>query len=293
MKLRVVSFLYPGCSEWIAPFFKSLADQSDSAFEITLFADRCDFKAVLPTSTQPVELFHLEQIHTPYQVRLAALTRLKKAYPHDVLVLADIDDLLHPARIAHTRELFDKPGTNLLFCNLLPFDTNGHVNASLSWETPTNPEITATTLFDSNIAGFGNSAIRATIIPDSLESYDFPVIAGDWFFFYCLLKDTSTVAGFHQAPLVWYRQHSSNLAGFKTLTPKQLDRSLKVVLAHFAALFQKYGEPVYDSRMKNLAKLKQRLSAPGARKRYITRMNAKPTKLGYWWSEINIYEEEA
>jgi hypothetical protein len=285
MRTVVATFVYPGAEKWTPFWIQSLKAQTDSDFETVVFEDRCNFAShFLSLSKTTTE--HFDAVQTPYEVRISALAFLKKHYPDSLLIFSDIDDLSSRDRVQKSKLFFQNSKAQILIANLSLVDANGTLTSPALWTGRLPKTFDESFILDSNIAGFGNTALLSNAIPADLEPYRASVVAGDWFFFYCLLKDTKLNAQTTDDPLVLYRQHASNEAGISKLTEDRLFHGIEVILAHFNALNKRYPGEGYDLEVKQTNELKDFIQNPENRLKYLSKVNQTKTPHTFWWEDI-------
>lgn len=286
-----MTFLYPGAEKWISSFHQSLLDQSDKNFNVIAFQDQVSLELFFHPLDLDIEFVAIQDASTPYEVRLKALEHLKKIDNDSLFIFNDIDDQLAPERIKSTKKIFQNEEVKFSFCDLSLMDKDGKIFTRNIWRERTPNTLSYHDFTDWNMIGFGNTAFRGSLIPQELISYIAKVTAGDWFFFYCLLKQSNEKIYFLNEDLVYYRQHDSNDAGLAGIREDRLLIEIKVKIQQFSAISSKYPDSEYGTKLSAYIKLEKFIQNRSNRLIYLAKIKEFVRSDQYWWEHIKTLEE--
>jgi hypothetical protein len=279
----LITFLYPGAERWLESFLGSIRAQTDPGFSIIFFQDNCDLSPRVQSSEVPFRCIRLDGQLTPNQVRLSALQYLRDLCGDHLLLFADVDDLQHPRRVQTTKSRFSQTQFPIMFSDLDLVDGAGNVLREKIWSNRLGVSVTHEDLLISNCIGFGNSAMVAGAIPKDLPVSSTPVLAPDWFYFYCAMKDLNLTAGFIPEAMTFYRQHSDNQAGLTVLDHSRVDRALDVLESQFMALAERYSDRKYVALREQLTSIKNNMRNSSFRLSYVESLNKNRRSDFFWW----------
>jgi len=277
--------IYPGCKAWLPRFFESVAGQTRDDFDLMILNDGVtDAENLIPVNPGRFQLITVSG--TIAKVRQQGINLLMDS-DYEKIIFADADDYFSENRIEKATEALET--TDIYVNDLASVDEGENLiqESYFSSRLGNQYEIEPDFILRKNIMGLGNSAVRKT----GLRKINIPdnTIAVDWLIFTdMLLRGCSAI--FNSDSVTFYRQHDSNTAGFKKITPQKIEHALSVQLqnaAYFAEVSAKHKEH-YEKLKKlssHLNKSEQHLQG------YITEIEKTLPELPFWWEEIKTLDE--
>ncbi|MEP5106360.1 MAG: glycosyltransferase, partial [Ekhidna sp.] len=229
----LVSYLYPSCAQYVDDYITSLERQTYKNFQVVIFNDGVsNAYDLFEKSKLKFKLIDLSG--SPLQIRYKSFSYLK-SLDLSYIIFQDLDDLLTSNRISHALDLLEDFD---LVCNDLSLmDESSRLFKENVWEARLGGffEFDYPFIWNKNIVGLGNTAIRKSVLDSELAKDPIP-IAADWFIFFQLLYKKNLKAVFTSGAQTLYRQHSNNLVGLSEVSSSRIKQALKVKINHFKAL---------------------------------------------------------
>ncbi len=230
MKTALYSTLYPAITPYLAPFFKSIENQSDSDFDLWLGLDSFNQKDLSPFLNQDAYFVQAEN-DTIASLREKALLEICQTY--NAVILVDSDDILLPDRVRRAKNALNT--YDAYACALKLMDERGKpLDLTFQAEMPSDWE---SYLSRVNVFGFSNAAYRCEILKDC-----FPIpretVMVDWLVISQVLAQNASLH-FDAEPQMLYRQYRNNTA--RVISPynsEQIKRACTLVLGHYDYLFE-------------------------------------------------------
>lgn len=227
--LAVFTVAYPGVERFLAPFHRSLRDQTDLDFDLWVALDALTPEDVAAAVGRDPGATWVAAAPgaTPAQVRQQALEVLVHRY--DAIVFVDADDLLAPTRVAAARR--DLASAGLSVCALDLVDEEG-ADLGITMGLPAGGDPDGG-LPRTNAFGLSNTAYRSATLERCL-----PVPASaravDWFLATRAWLADATIA-VDPEPRMRYRQHGANMTVVRPPFGKaQVRRDAARVAEHLA-----------------------------------------------------------
>jgi hypothetical protein len=229
----LATFIYPDACPYLAQWVAS-ANAQDTDIEVVVFSDGV-----------PNAASHFKTLRFPFTVvpvsgsiagnRAYGFSWLK-THASETIVFQDADDMMSANRVSVCAEYLED--FDLVVNDLSTIDAGGNATAGKSWSSRLGEGFTFGSDFIRrwNIVGFGNAAIRKSLLSADIKTPEIFVPATDWFLFFQLMENANAKAVFTGNCLTLYRQHDANLAGVPQYSEAAAARSIEVKKAHYAAL---------------------------------------------------------
>lgn len=287
-RLAVFTVAYPGVEPFLAPFHRSLREQTDLDFDLWVALDAVTpVEVVAAVGRDPGATWVVaEPGATPAEVRQRAFELLVERY--DGIVFVDADDLLAPTRVAAARRGLASAG--LTVCALDLVDAGGAaLGARMGLPAGGDPDAG---LPRTNAFGLSNTAYRSAVLERCL-----PVPASaravDWFLATRAWLAGATIA-VDPEPRMRYRQHGANMTVVRPpFREAQVRRDAAHVAAHLALVRSAPGERPRPDRLAAVAAAAAEVDAftrvvvddPHLLGRYVRRLEAL-TWPSSWWAHV-------
>ncbi len=192
----------------------------------------------------PVSVVHGPRGATPARVRRSLIAEAV-ATPVDILIFADMDDVLSPAAPGLHRDALSDAAFS--FGDMSLIDAAGNslgrrffAGAGVPWRLDN-----ADALLDRNFLGLSNTAVRREALPDTVLSIPDDIVAVDWWLFTSLLMTGRKGQRIPEA-VSDYRTYGNNILGAGALSSRdELMRFLEVARRHYRAF---PGSPMHAVR---------------------------------------------
>lgn len=284
-RLCVFSVVHPACVSFLNDFLKSLDNQTNSNFHLFLVIDKLPLSVVqkiVQNDFHKFKVFFFEHSGGLLENRVKGLLHLAKNYQdYKAIVFGDADDIFSDNFLEEIA--YDINHYDIVISDLIPFVTNElEYSSKPVWRNRLQEIGTLNISFlkDKNIVGFGNTSIDFKLLKRLKNQYPEP-LAPDWFFFKQLFLPIDRIK-FNDKVVVYYRQHSSNIAGFKLLTSDKLKHILRVKEDHYKLM--NYNDAIILEEINNgkeLIKSKQKFNQ--------SIENLNQNAINYFWWEESIY----
>ena len=284
-----LAVIYPGAEPFLMSFFESLRAQTVSTFDIVLVNDgiadperyiegiASDRILTIPGTGSVIE--------NRERMLKAALDRQYK-----YLFFADCDDMQQPGRVENVLPLLADHSMVVNDLALAKEDGTISTDHFLGHRLGEQAILQASFLFDKNIAGMGNTALRADVIP---PGFTFPPDCGvtDWYLFTRVALNTGNFLFTATAETV-YRQHHQNFVGLqKEHTHASLLKGLNVKKEHYRSLVTIY--PEFQSRYNAIERTIAFVEASSDNAdAYVAHIKSLHLKYPFWWEEIQAYPHD-
>jgi len=282
--LAVYTTLYPGVEPYLNDWRRSLADQTDTGFDLWFGVDRLSPTELERVAQLPPAIWiRSEPWDTPAQIRQRALERIVERY--DALVLVDADDILAPDRIESARRMLEN--TDVGACALRLIDRGG---ADLGYTFGPREDVDPALLLPRyNVFGLSNSAYRCTVLknclpmPRSCVLIDWLLATRAW--------SLSARLRFEPEPHMYYRQYESNIARvIGPFSATEVREATARALNHYdIMLTSNWPMAVRAAKLLHAAnKRAQRFArailSDSVLDTYVTKLNELPREYVWWWS---------
>ena len=278
--VTVVTYIYPSAVRYINDFISSLSNQTFSQFKLLVFNDGVEnphiFFSKFKNSIEIINVYA-----SISKIRFDSFVILQN-YDTDFFVFLDVDDTMSKNRLEICRGYLDKYD---LVCNDLNIiDSDGNVKAYSQWKERLGDEFEFDHrfLFDKNILGFTNTAIKKELLAHIIVEYE-KITAVDWFIFFQLLYQSRATAIFTSKCLSNYRQHEHNIGGIGNIDKARILYVLRVKKAHYLALAHLGIDT--DNYLAELVEQEKKVTT------YINNNSSKTVGM-FWWEETKyLYEK--
>jgi len=275
----VLATIFPANLPYFPSFLSSLEKQSDRNVKLLLANDGVDQLSV--NTTIPYDVIPVTG--NPLAVRIQLMQEAVNM-GYQKLIFGDTDDEFSLNRVEVVSELLDRFP---VVCNDLDImNTAGKITAAGYWgaRLPEEAIINSSFLADKNCVGFGSVALTADTFAQLRAFKPAEVLAPDWYYFY-LLSQICPIA-FTGNCATHYRQHANNTIGLGRITADRIIFSVKVKLAHYAAISDAGFPQVVEAE--NTRQLSQRISDNPAIVE-VALEKLKNANINYfWWEETNF-----
>lgn len=231
MKTALVSYIYPKAILYLESLLFSIRTQTSNEFDVIFFLDGAEFSSSIANK---LSTYDLTGSGNPLQIRLKSFEILRNL-PYENYIFIDADDTMTDNRVQVLTTSLD---SQVLVCNDLNLmDVSGDIFAEKVWETRLGRLYTFDSHFlrEKNIVGFGNVAVKKSLLNTHLSYNDLPKVA-DWFIFYQLITKNNLSCLFSSECQTNYRQHAQNDAGLQYTQDVDINYNRSVKEAHYDAL---------------------------------------------------------
>ena len=214
-KIAFLTTVFPKNKKFLKSFFNSLSAQTYKNFDLVIVNDNfknLDFYKDLYSN---LNIIDINSSNTPAKNREVGINYcIDQNY--EVLVFGDSDDYFKDNRIEKLLEFLIK--ADVVVNDLSLFDDNGVYEKNYLSNRLKNLDIIDLKFIkDKNIFGMSNTAIKLKNIKK--VSFNYNIIAVDWFFFKRILKK-GCKAIFTNETESFYRQHKNNTTGLSVKNNK-------------------------------------------------------------------------
>jgi hypothetical protein len=291
-RIALYTTVYPAAARYLAAWWRSVAAQTDCAFELWIGVDgmRRDEVAAAMGAEPCAEWVFAEHGDSPAAIRARAMARMVER--HDGVVFADCDDILHPERVAASREALR--GADVTACALRIIDEESRDLGLVFGPSPEDDPVERLPWW--NVFGLSNSVYRASVLRRCLPA-PAECVAVDWLLATRALAAGATLA-WERTPLMQYRQYPANVA--RVLPPfseSDVLAATRRVLLHYDCALESDGEGgggrhvLPDELRAALTGARERarrfhsalVVSPERRARYVAHLNALPPRYVWWW----------
>ncbi|MBN8664321.1 MAG: glycosyltransferase [Chitinophagales bacterium] len=282
-KVCIFSVVHPGSIEYLNDFFDSLKCQTASCFDVFLVNDSCAPSVINKIVDSYRSFFNLSIFDfssTHFANRVVGLEQLAES-DYEIILFCDSDDILSCDRLE--KSIIAHQKSDIVIGDLIPFTFGIEKSYQQGlWRSRIGAEkiIDASFFENKNIAGFGNTSIKKSIL-DRVTFQDVNPLAPDWFFFNSLIEKAGKVF-FSSVILTYYRQHSNNIAGTAKYTPERLMRIYQTKMLHYELMGS-----LNKSRVEEMKFIEKILSNNQSIMQYCDRLNSRKTNF-FWWEETLI-----
>jgi glycosyltransferase involved in cell wall biosynthesis len=278
MSIAVVTYLYPQAILYLPQLIRSINNQEHTSFSLIVFNDGVnDLQPFFFQSKVQPTIYDVNG--TPTEIRIYSLSVLKNL-PFDNYVFIDADDQMTPNRVKCLASYLQK---HPLVVNDLSLSNNeGAIVAPATWAN----RIANRFMFNEdfikkkNIVGFGNTAIRRTVLSTNVNYHS--VIASDWYIFYQLIAKGDFQVIFTSDCQTIYRQHENNVAGIREVDGNRIKYVIEVKKAHYEALIKEGYELTIEYN--EMLEFEQNTS-----KKNLNKLSLHESL--FWWEETELKYE--
>nr|WP_262914707.1 hypothetical protein [Gelidibacter sp. F63206] len=271
-------------------FFISLQNQTNADFDVLVINDGIKNFETYKAKYASLNIIEVKAAESPAKNREIGInTVLELGYK--CIVFGDSDDYFSENRIKRSIKSLEE--NDLVFNELTVFGESFRIENFLAKEIK-NLDRIQETIFDGNVFGLSNIAVRSEMILRKLD-FDKNLIAVDWFFITTLLIQNNYKIKFLGDVQTYYRQYNNNTIGMSLLlTDQKLELGIKVKEIHYSALIRYCNTyalesytTLFENKLKQIQNLKVELKNDAFKRRYIKFINSnfKAVFTG-WWSEI-------
>jgi glycosyltransferase involved in cell wall biosynthesis len=291
----LLTTIFPASNQYLDDFFTSLQKQTYRNFDIIVVNDGVkDFNS-FKIRYADLNIIEIISEQSPAKNREKGINEILK-HNYDYIVFGDSDDYFSENRLENSVKALKVHDIvlneiNLLYENelIVNFFANNLKQLDKLQEN----------IFESNIFGFSNMAVRTEII-ESPVNFNTSLIAVDWYFITTLFLSRPVTVQFLKDAKTFYRQHKNNKIGMsELLNEKKLDLGLKVKQLHYTGLMEYCQKShktkylvVFKNKLEQIQKLIEHLTNPDFKEKYIYVINQNRKLLfSGWWSEILTLED--
>jgi hypothetical protein len=283
-RLALFTTVYPGVEKYLRVWYESVAQQSDSNFDLWIAVDLLTPADVINAiGTDPhARWIEASPGDTPAQIRQTAIEQMVDNY--SAVVFVDSDDLLFPTRVEAARSALES--NDVYGCAMTIIDESGS-DLGLKFQSPTDDF--STLLPTTNVFGLSNTAYRSETLKACLP-IPAECVMVDWLLATRAWADGATLH-FEKSPHMAYRQYAENTA--RVLPPFSVDQILLAterVIAHYEMLYEAINHPATEhhvllSQAEKTARQFQTAitSSRTTLNRYLTELDTLPHD-HVWWS---------
>jgi len=289
MKTVVVSVVHPKSYKYFNEYILSIANQTYKNFDLILFTDHVSINSINMKLNKlnkhshiNTKVIDISQYNIP-QAR-CGIIKYVKSKGYDVCIFTDSDDLYHSD---YVKEFVSELKNNkIAFTNISLYIEDVGMKIHDYYKSFNIPdEVNEKYIIHKNCIGLGNSGIRLDIELD-MPTYPRGIIVVDWWLYTNLLHN-KLKAKYINKPLVYYRQHSDNTAGFMNLNEEKILRAIEVKRLHYKNLCS-LGRK-YKKLHKKYTDLSLKLyNNNNFKEKYIKDVKSKFDNKDYLWWEYAI-----
>ncbi len=293
MKNDIVLFsvVHQDSGFYIDDFFESLNNQSFSNFDIFLINDNfLDLNKCLKkySKLNILSEFKSDGIAKNREAGIKSLLELN----YKKIIFADSDDYFSPNRVEISNYLLEK--YDLVYNELNLFNERFFLRNYFEKRIHNylNP---FENIYDTNLFGFTNTCVRASIIPKNIL-FDPKLIAVDWFLFSILFLNNKNLNYYFEKDIKsYYRQHKKNTIGLDSeISHERLEKVLNTKDIHYQSLItyciennMKSHLDIFNPRLNLIHNLKKKFTDTSFKKKYHNFINDNKNILNTgWWFEI-------
>ena len=280
--------IYPGVEPFLGEFVDSLNRQTDGDFTLVVISDESPEgrKLIESSCERPLKVLATSGM-SPAGNRRRGIEFCRQHF--DKIIFGDCDDYFAPNRVKVAIDLLGDFDLVVNDIDLVDEDSTIIEPAYWTQRLASETEFDDRFLIDRNLAGFTNTALRASALPKDLKVPD-STVAVDWYYFYRSLQGGNRGV-FTRKTSTSYRQHGANTIGLGDLNKERIERSLEVKLAHYESLIEqdKTLELIVGSRINFLKNLRDNSVAL---RQYIEAMCRSTITHCMWWEEIQIPQDQ-
>ena len=194
MNNAIVTVVHPQSLRWFPEFITGLREQTETNFHCIVVLDSVDLTDELETllrqSLQSYEVLHSQR--GPLLNRFVGL-KASEVFGAERVACIDSDDIPGPTWVEVMMNTLDD--CELAFCDLIPVDQDSAILGSAHFQHRynNNTGIEVEVLNRGNLAGFGNTAFRTSLLPTNRASQPiFEHLIGHSFAAYSVIPLSST-----------------------------------------------------------------------------------------------------
>ena len=288
----LVTFVYPGVLWNITKLKSTIQYQTYREFDTLIVLD-----GIARTELDIPEEW--KTINNDYNFDIPTLRFMAVRYAikekYEYILFLDADDSMDDTRV---EAVLDKFGNYDFVVNeIVPVDNDGKLIGQpvLKKLFPVNIIDDYKTIFEKNLIGFSNSAIRVSV----LDGVKIPniIIAVDWYLYSVLLLE-NRCGVFIDETKTYYTQHDTNTVGLNTSLNKDLIKYyLDVKIRHFFALElysrsnkKRHHEVIYGY-LNNLLQLQRVIEKDSKLELYKKMISSNSADFKGWWEPLKVSKE--
>lgn len=284
-QVAVLVVVYPQAGAFLNDFFVSLQKQTIQDFTLVVVND--GLQNYNFDQWQNMR-FHLEVLKGSAGFmanRRIGIEYLVEKSCQEV-IFTDADDYYALNRIEKSLELLEKHEIVVNDFDLVERNGTLMKRAYLSKRIKNRMEISEDFIRNKNIFGFGNCAVRASLLTKAVFNED--VIAADWFIFSNWLLGGAK-AIFTDETTTYHRIYEENLASLENVDAQNVRNGIRAKLSHYRGMAA--YDSLYQGLYERLKGLEQKITNdPAFFKSYLERLQVSSFINPLWYEEI---QEEA
>ena len=267
INITLGTVIYPSALQYLDEFMQCMCRQSYKEFTLLIINDgvrQCELEKIMDNYLQiKMKVICYDKKYTPAELRTNLIFEAKHIGT-DILIICDADDLFSDDRVEKVVNIANMHKDAAFFYNELKTFENTSV-------MPVLPLLTdcISCVLDYNYLGMSNTAIRLDCISDEwIESlFEFKGSIYDWYL-YSRLIIFGGIGVFIPEAVTYYRFYDHNILGNVTESVENIDREIKVKIAHYSIL-KKYSKEMCTRHQEYLSGHYSILPKAG---------------LNYWWN---------
>lgn len=229
------SVVYPQALPYLKDVRESALSQTRNDFDFIVVNDGCDKNRIIE-ELQGLNVIILDAEGGFAANRLQGIKYARnKGYKY--FLFCDADDSFTANRYERTIAEFEDSKADILVCNLNIADEQCQpfLNNYFSKEIPADRWIDAGFLYDKNIFGMSNTAIRLEALTEDIQIPETPIV--DWLLFTVLLLK-GLKAKYINDSMVNYRQYSTNMIGITRYDVASFKKLARLKNDHYKLLVE-------------------------------------------------------
>ena len=281
-----VSVVHQNVRGFLKEFLQSLYNQTYDSYDVILFNDGLNKKEIYDYFPK-FKFRIIDVVGSPNEIRNQVISFLINS-DYQYCVFGDADDFFENNRIEANIKLlknYDIVANDVHLVNsrgeLLH---KNYFSNRLSNLKLIDPDF----IFDKNIFGLGNTAIRISLLSDRLFVSE-NVLAVDWQIFSRILLMNDARAIFTNNTGIYYRQYDGNMIGLDSLDLEKLNFMVNVKIEHYRTLL-KFTD-LFNKKLASYIELKTYLLDKENSVKYLNKIKVVKASFPLWWEEIKTLEE--
>lgn len=242
MNITVGTVIYPSALQYFDEFMQSMCRQSCKEFTLLIINDdvkQCELEKVMDNYCQiKMKVICYDEKYTPAELRTKLIYEAKHIGA-DILIICDADDLFSDNRVEMVVSTAGMHTEAAFFYNELRTFENTSVMPALPLLTDR-----ISCVLDYNYLGMSNTAIQLKCISDEWigSLFEFKGSIYDWYLYSRLIL-YGGIGLFIPEAVTYYRFHDHNILGNVIESAENIEREIKVKMAHYSIL-KKYSKEI-------------------------------------------------
>lgn len=281
-KTAILTTTYPVDNLIAEDFFISLKNQTNQDFDLIIVNDGFSELEFFIKKYKSLRIRVLPFSGSTAKNRENGIKYcLDKGYEY--IIFCDFDDYFSKNRVENSLSFLKK--YKIVVNEIIPFnhetkiEDEGYISKRMCNLETFSPEF----LFDKNICGMSNTAVKTDIICDFSLPDD--IIGIDWYFFSMIMLKSNIKGIFTNESATYYRQYENNTLGIGALPNKsKLKKLASSKKNHYSHLYYKFG--ILKQEFNNFSELSSEIEDEKKLEEYREFIRENNSKNPFWWENI-------